>query len=85
MALGHLVPDHLCFIPPLPVFALCSYFPIPFLIPLSNSPPISSFSHLFFTQVHVRRDLQDGKGEGWDGWKNSNSVGDQFQAETLGQ
>lgn len=87
MALGHLVPSHLYFIPPFPVFALRSYFPILFLIPLSNSPPIASFSHLFFhvTQVHVQRDLQDGKGEGWDGWKYSNNVGEHFQAETLGQ
>lgn len=27
---------------------ICSYFPIPFLIPLSYSPPISTSSHLFF-------------------------------------
>lgn len=47
-------------------------------------PLISSFSFLQVTQVHVERDLQDGKGEGWGGWSCSNSAGDQCQAQVLG-
>lgn len=63
---------------------LFSYsFPDSFILLSPNLHLFSSFFHV--TQVHVRRDLQDGRGEGWDGWKYSNNVGDHFQVKTLSQ
>lgn len=64
------------------LFALFSYSFSNSFIYSSNHPPFSSF--LEVTHVHVERNLQDGK-EGWGGWKYSNSAGDHFQAQAVGQ
>lgn len=90
MALGHPGLCHWCFfffffsltLLPVILFALVFLFH-PWLCSLFL-PLISSFSFLQVTQVHVERDLQDGKGEGWGGWSCSNSAGDQCQAQVLG-